>query len=90
MSRPMGEQRVERIEADGGAAERSGELGQSREIGEIADAPVARRAQTVKLRRDAPETKLRIGAARRQIAMIGRDDERQRSRVAVFPAALGP
>ena len=54
IARAVVEQRVQRIEADAVGAEMIGEFDQAGEVGEIAHAPIARRADAVKLDREQP------------------------------------
>ena len=54
VARPVVEQRMQRIEADAVGAELCGQLDQAFEIGEIANPPIARRADAVELDRQQP------------------------------------
>ena len=74
MARLGGEQRMQRVDADRGGAERPGLPAQQRQIAEIADAPIARAAQTVKLGGEAPAARARLQRVG-EVAGIRRDDE---------------
>ena len=51
---PVVEQGMQRIEPDRRGAERAGDVDQIREVGEIAVAPIAARADAVELHGDGP------------------------------------
>src|SRR4051812_19648503 len=46
---------MKRVDADSGRAEACGELDQTPQVAEIADAPVARRAHAIELHHEAPD-----------------------------------
>ena len=74
--RVFGKQRMQRVEPDAGGAMRGGARDEMAEIGEIADPPVAARAQGVELRRQQPQpTAVALPAAHR-----GLRDRIERSR----------
>ena len=77
MGGAVGKQGVERIDADGIGALASREFEQTRQIGEIAHAGIARRAQAIELGGNAPGAPS-AGHARRQMALRGRHDQRGR------------
>src|SRR5260221_85194 len=62
----LGEHRVQRVEPDRLGAQRPGAARQLGQIGEIADAPAARRAHAVELHRDAPDALLGLLAQARR------------------------
>ena len=74
MARLGGEQRMQRVDADRRGAELAPLPAQRRQIAEIADAPILRAAQTVKLGGEAPAARARLQCSR-EVAGIRRDDE---------------
>ena len=72
-----GHERMQRVQADHIRAGAGGEVDQRGEVGEVAAAPVAARAQRGKLHGHAPNAAV-AGKRCRAIATRGRDDQRHR------------
>jgi len=66
--------RMQRVEPDHRSAEVGGDVGETLEIAEIADAPIVFRPQQIKLERDAPDRRL-VGQALRHETTPGNNDQ---------------
>ena len=79
----IGEQGVQGIDADDAGACLGGEIEQRLEVSEVADAPVALRAQAVELHRRTPDPSA-LAQCRRLVALVRRDDQLHPRRLRPF------